>query len=193
MKKYCTGTLALLLIFLLDFSSCEEDEEENKNDEQSNSEVKFVPTDVLVKTRGEVSIEKVFEFINLFDHDVESIKYGFYTSTLPLDSLQYILDYLDEKPYTHDGIRWHTTGYTTDEISIFPKLFKMKNKEYQADWIQSMEILGLAEKTSMEGSGNIIFFHVPEGKEKEWVRKFKENSFVEWAELNYIAELNPWP
>jgi hypothetical protein len=189
MKKFCMRTFALLFIIFLGFSSCEK----YRYEERTNSEEKFVPTDVLVKTKGYYTIDKVFEFINLFDHDVESIKYGFYTSSLPLDSLQYILDYLNAKPYTHDGVRWHVTGYTTDVITIFPKLFKMKNKEYQADWLQSMEILKLAEKTNMEGSGNIIFFHVPVGKEKDWVEKFKKYDFVEWAELNYIVELNPWP
>ena len=37
------------------------------------------------------------------------------------------------------------------------------------------------------------FFHVPEGHEKKWEKKFEEYDFVEWAELNYIIEINPWP
>jgi len=56
-----------------------------------------------------------------------------------------------------------------------------------------MKILKLTEQTDNVTSGNVIYFHVPEGKEKEWVIKFKDYSFVEWAELNYIVQLNPWP
>jgi hypothetical protein len=39
---------------------------------------------------------------------------------------------------------------------------------------------------------NSFYFHVPEGHEKEWVAKFEKFDFVEWAELNYIIEINPW-
>ena len=56
-----------------------------------------------------------------------------------------------------------------------------------------MITLKLTEQTDNVSSGNIIYFHVPDGKEKEWVRKFKEYSFVEWAELNSIPEINPFP
>ena len=178
----------LALIFLV-FISCQKESTERRLD----SDVKFVPTDVIIKTKGFYTIDKVFEFINSFDHKVESITYGFYTSTLPIDSLKYVLDYLKLKPYTHNGERGYATGYVTNEIIIFPKLFNMENKGFQADWLHSMEVLKLAEKTDMEVSGNTIFFHVPIGKEKEWVEKFKKFDFVEWAELNYIFQVNPWP
>ena len=181
----------ILVLSLWVFVSCKKESTE----ELIDSDVKFVPTDVSVKTKGYYTIDKVFDFINSFDHDVEYIKYGTYTSSLPSDSLQYVLDYLNAKPYTHSGV-WHVTGYLhyqSQKITIFPKLFQIKNKEYQADWIKSMEKLHLVEDTSSEVSGNIIFFHVPKGKEKEWVEKFKKYDFVEWADLNYIVQLNPWP
>lgn len=188
MKKIWIFYLLILSVFF----SCEK----NINDDIENQDVKFVPTDVLVRTKGYFTIDKVFDFINSFDHDVESIKYGIYNSSLPSDSLQYVLDYLNAKPYTHDGDLWYVTGYLhyqTQQITIFPKLFQIKNKEYQADWLQSMQILQLTEKTDGECSGNTIYFHVPEGEEKEWVKKFEEYDFVEGAELNYIIQLNPWP
>lgn len=181
--------IPLLILVLL---SCEKD----SNGDFEKQESEFVSTDVLVKTIAEYSIDKVFDFINSFDHEVENIKYGFYISSLPPDSLQYVLDYLNAKPYTHDGDMLYVTGYLhyqTNQITIFPKLFQIKNKEYQNDWLQSMQILQLTEKTDEEVSGNIIFFHVPAGQEKKWVDKFKTYDFVEWAELNHYIDINPWP
>jgi hypothetical protein len=165
-------------------------------DDTNNSDKKFVPTDVLVKINGSYTIDKVFEFINTFDHEVENIHSQVYNSDLPSDSLQYVLDYLNAKPYTNDGNAWFVNGYLhyqTQQITIFPRLFLIKNKEYQSDWLESMDFLKLKEQTDSETSGCIIFFHVPEGKEKEWENNFEEYDFVEWAELNYIIEINPWP
>jgi len=178
----------ILVLSIWVFVSCKKESTE----EPIDPDVKFVPTDVTVKTKGYYTIDKVFDFINSFDHDVEYIKYGTYTSSLPSDSLQYVLDYLNAKPYTHSGV-WHVTGYLhyqSQKITIFPRLFQIKNKEYQADWLKSMEKLKLVEDTSSEASGYNIFFHVPKGQEKEWVEKFKKYDFVEWANLNYIVQLN---
>jgi hypothetical protein len=124
----------ILVLSLWVIVSCKKESTE----EPIDSDVKFVPTDVSVKTKGYYTIDKVFDFINSFDHDVEYIKYGTYTSSLPSDSLQYVLDYLNAKPYTHSGV-WHVTGYLhyqSQKITIFPKLFQIKNKEYQADWLK---------------------------------------------------------
>lgn len=155
------------------------------------SDEKFVPTDVLVKIKGYYTIDKVFDFINSFKHDVENINSQVYISNLPSDSLQYVLDYLNAKPYTNNGSAWRVNGYLhyqTKAITIFPRFFNIRNVDYQKDWLESMEILKLKEQTK----GCIIFFHVSEGLEKVWEKKFEEYVFVEWAELNYIAEIKPW-
>ena len=184
----------ILFLSLFVFCSCEKDDD--LMDTDLRFDLRFVPTDVIVKTKGYYTIDKVFDFINSFDHEVESIKHSAYTSTLPSDSLNYVLNYLNAKTYTHDGELWYVTGYLhyeTQVITIFPKLFDIKNLDNQADWLQSMDFLKLREQTDKEVSGNTIYFHVPEGQEKEWVEKFEKYDFVEWAELNYIVELNPWP
>ena len=176
----------IFILFTLILLGC------NKNSIE-NSEG-FVPTDVLVKIKGYYTIDKVFDFINTFDHDVENIHSQVYTSNLPSDSLQYVLDYLNEKPYTNDGDAWFVNGYLhyqTNIITIFPRLFDIKNIEYQYDWIESMEILELNEQTEGETSGCIIYFHVPKGEEIEWKNRFEQYEFVEWTELNYYAEIEP--
>lgn len=48
-----------------------------------------------------------------------------------------------------------------------------------------MQVLKLKE----QANGHLILFKVPEGEEKEWVRKFKAFSFVEEAALNHIYKM----
>jgi len=184
----------VIILFLSLFVSCEKDDD--LMDTDLRFDLRFVPTDVIVKTKGYYTIDKVFDFINSFNHEVERIRCSAYTSTLPSDSLNYVLNYLNAKTYTHDGELWYVTGYLhyeTQVITIFPKLFDIKNLDNQTDWLQSMDFLKLREQTDKEVSGNTICFHVPEGQENEWVEKFEKYDFVEWAELNYIVQLNPWP
>jgi hypothetical protein len=107
---------------------------------------------------------------------------------MPPESLQYILDCLNVKPYTNDAA-WKVTGYLhylTNQIHIFLQLFDIMNREYQADWLESIIEFQLIE---LEDNGYTIYFNVPEGTEKFWVAKFKEYEFVEWATLNPIIHV----
>ncbi|PXX97741.1 hypothetical protein DF185_17375 [Marinifilum breve] len=157
----------ILIIVLISVLACEQD----TDNDIEKPDYEFVPTDVLVKIKGSFTINKVFDFINSLDLDVENIHSQVYTSNLPSDSLQYVLNYLNKKPYTNDGNTWFVNGYLhyqTKVITIFPRFFDIKNKPYQLDWLDSMKILKLKEQTEGETAGCIIFFHVPEGKEMEW-------------------------
>lgn len=174
----------ILMIFLI--ISCSID------DSNEAEEIEFIPGDVIVKTRNYFTIEEVFDFINNFDHEVKSIKHGIYTTDMPNDSLDYILHVLNEKSYTNDGISFFTTGYIhsqTKDIRIFPKFFNIKTSENQTDWKEAMQKLQLREKTNLDTHGYTIFFKVEEGTEKVWKSKFEEYTFVEWAELNFNADI----
>ncbi len=182
----------VLVVFSLILFGCEKE----KEDSFVKPKEKFVPTDVLVGIKRGYKIEKVFDFINRFDHKVENIHNLTYTSTLPADSLQYVLDYFNAKPHINNGNTKSLYGYLhykTKVITIFPRLFNMKNIAYQNDWLESVKILKLKKDTSNKSTGYTIYFHVPRGKEKEWEKKFKEYECVEWAELNYYREINPHP
>ncbi|MFD1552951.1 hypothetical protein DNU06_15895 [Putridiphycobacter roseus] len=175
-----------LMLVALSILSCKKEQNVDKNGA-------YVPTDVLVKIKGDYTVDKVFDFINSLDHEVEQIHSQVYTSELHADSLQYVLDYLQAKTYTNDGngsLVYGRLDNQTNGIKIFPTLFDMNNSSYQADWLSAMQILKLKEETSSETAGCTIFFHVPAGQEKEWVKNFEEYDFVEWAELNYIIELD---
>jgi hypothetical protein len=148
--------------------------------------------DVFVKTNRYFTIDKVFDFINEFDHDVKLIQYGVYVSTMPPSKLQSILDSINSKSYTNDGKDWWTSGYlhyATNQIFIFPMLYNMKNKDYQNDWLQTMDEYNLFENFTYDFSGYVIHFRVSEGTEKQWEAQFKKYEFVEWAELNYLSHI----
>ena len=153
----------------------------------------YEPMQVSVKTKKNFTINEVFDFVNSLDIDVEQIYNGVYVSTMSPDSLQYILDCLNAKPYTNDNSDWQrVTGYLhylTNQITVFPYLFNMKNKAYQEDWCQSMDEYKLVEQFAYDDSGYIIRFRVPEGTEKYWEMQFKKYEFVDWAELNHIIHI----
>lgn len=124
--------LILLAVSLSLLTSCRKE----KTSAIIEPEQKYVSTDVLVKTKNDFTIDKVFEFINAYDHDVEYIYNSFYTSAIHPDSLQYMLDYLNKKSYTNDGKVWFVGGYRhyqTRVITIFPRLYHIKDRNNQAD------------------------------------------------------------
>ena len=179
--------ILLLLSFIGILSSCSSDDANLNNKE-------FVPGKVSVGIKSGTSIGEVFEFINKFDLKVDNINSLTFTSDLPSDSLQYVLDFLNEKTYTNDGINWFVTGYVhyqTNQITIFPRLFEMENVEYQNDWLTSIEKLKLNEKHNIDLNSGIIYFYVPAGRELEWKNKFESYNIVDWAELNYIVDIQP--
>ena len=59
-----------LILLIFAFLSCEKESNESI-DQTDHSDEKFIPTDVLVKVKGYYTIDKVFNFINLFNHEVE--------------------------------------------------------------------------------------------------------------------------
>jgi hypothetical protein len=163
--------------------------------EVSPAKPKYAPTDVLVQTKKTFTIDKVFDFINSYDFEVESITNSFYTSSLPSDSLQYVLNYLNGKPYLNDGSNWTVDGYLhyeTQVIYVFPRIFNARDLKNQADWLATIKFLKLKEVTDHPVvGGSIIFFHVPEKEERSWAEKFKKLSFVEWAEVNSYSDAVP--
>ncbi len=180
MRKYFSVLLTLLVLGV----GCSED---------TINEPEFVPTDVILKTKSYYPVEDVFDFINSLDHEVEVIHGGVYTSSLPNDSLQYIQDYVNVKPYI-DSKTWPLSGYVsavTGELTFFPRFFNMKNKENQQDWLATMAILQLSEKRDNVTHGYTILFHVPAGQEKFWVKEFQKLEFVDWVELNYYSNIQP--
>ncbi len=154
----------------------------------------FVLGEVSVGIKSGTNINAIFDFINQFDHSVDNINSLTFTSDLPSNNLQNILDNLNAKIYTNGGVNWLVTGYLhyqSNQITIFPRLFGIDNIEYQNDWLTSMNELELNEKHNIELNSGIIRFIVPIGKELEWKNQFENFNIVDWAKLNYIADIEP--
>ena len=172
--------LLYFLILLLGVVSCARDDDNSSED--------FVAGMVVVGLKPSADIGTSFDFINKFDHKVYKYNCPYLTSSLPADQLQYILDYINSKPYTINEEYMAATGFInteTNEINVFVTLYEINNKNYQKDWLDTMTLLKLQEiqtKTDDIGEG-VIYFVVPEGREKYWVNQFKSYSIVEWVEL----------
>lgn len=179
--------IILLISFIGILSSC-------SNDDSKSIIQEFAPGEVSVGIKSGTNINDLFEFINIFEHQVDNVNSLTFTSNLESDNLQHVLDVLNEKTYTNDGINWFVTGYLhsqTNDITIFPRLFGMENIEYQTDWLNSMNELELTEKHNTALNSGIIRFYVPVGKEIEWRNQFANYNIVAWSELNYIADIEP--
>jgi hypothetical protein len=149
----------------------------------------------------ETTIRDIFDFINLFDRKVLNIHRAGagrgYLSTMPADRLGYILDILNAKPYfsrVHGYVLNNrmdiqnadfrfSSSHISHYIVIDVTMSNMENKGYQTDWLKFM-----TDYKFFEGNTHhawfMIDFEVPDGKEKEWIEKFKTYEFVIGATLN---------
>jgi hypothetical protein len=141
----------------------------------------YYPSSVRVTTKPNFTIDKVFDFINSFDHDVMCIENVWYKSTMSAENLIPIRDALRAKPYISGP--YYVLHFLTNEPYFRFWLCGIKNKDYQADWFKTIEEYQLVEITDF--GEYYIHFMVPEGTEKEWKAKFEEYDFVESVELSY--------
>ena len=176
----------LVIVCIIGFlSSCSNNDSEIETQE-------FVPREVFVGIKSGTDIKDLFNFINQFELEVDNVNSLSFTSDLPSDNLQYVLDNLNKKTYTNDGVNWFVTGYLhhqTNQIWIFPRLFEISNIEYQQDWLTSMAELELKEIHNVDLNSGIIRFKVPEGQELERKKQFEKDDIVDWVELNYIVDI----
>ena len=155
------------------------------------------PRDLFVKTKYYYPIDKVFNFINSSNLDIVDVRYtGAYFSTLPHDRLETIVSGLNDKPYFNAsdyGYNWRiiygAVHFYFNKITIVrPTFYNMKNKDYQKDWLKTMNDFKLAEAIEdedayKEDSGYWILFRVPKGTERQWETKFKQYEFVDQVDL----------
>lgn len=177
----------ILLAIIGILTSCSSDDSDKNIRE-------FVAGEVSVGLKSGTEIQNLFNFINQFELEVDNISSLSFTSELPSENLQFILDNLNAKSYTNDGLDWFVSGYLhfkTNQIWLFPKLFDMHNLKYQQDWLVSMTEFKLNGNHNIDLNSGIIRFKVPEGKEFEWKNKFENYDVVEWAELSYLMDIEP--
>ena len=161
------------------------------------------PKEVRVSFKSNTTtILNVFDFINLFDRKILNVhRLGAgrgYLSTMPANSLEEILEVLNAKPYfsyvhgyvLNNRMNIQAANYPFNSehidnyIVIDVTMSSMENKDYQADWLKFMN-----DYKFFEGQTNwawfMIDFEVPDGKESEWIEKFKTYESVIGATFNY--------
>jgi hypothetical protein len=161
------------------------------------------PKEVRVAFKSDsTTIRDIFNFINLFDHKVLSIyRAGAgrgYLSIMPASSLEDILKILNAKPYfsrVHGYVLSNrmdiqaanyrfSSAHIDSYIVIDETMSNMENKDYQADWLKFMNDYKFFEGNTHH-AWFMIDFDVPDGKEREWIEKFKTYESVIWATLNH--------
>jgi len=173
----------LIVLFLMFLYSC--DKEQN-----IITDKEFEKGTLLVGIKNNYEMQKIFELFNSNNLNIKQINGHIYNSTLPSDSIDFVINELNKKSYINNGT-WKAVKnssvylhYNTMIITICCSLFNM-NEKNQNDWIETTKELKLVE-VSANKSLNI---EVPIGKEMYWLEVLKPNPYIRWVDLNWIDEI----
>ena len=145
----------------------------------------YHPGQISVVTKTFFTMDMMFDFINSFEHEVLYITGVCYISTMPSDNLLYVAHGIRAKPYVV-GLAY-ALHFMTNAITLNFWLYDMKNSDYQADWLKTINDYQLVEVMNEERyEGYNIILNVPEGTEREWEGKFMKYEFVESVRLAYF-------
>jgi hypothetical protein len=169
------------------FSTCKDEVNEEGRERYETGKV-------VIGIKEGVDIEESFDLVNQYGFIIDEASGNHYTSSLPSDSLDYVINYLNSKEYiNHSGFKAVKEGsvylqYQTKVLTVNCILWNM-TIENQRDWIQTKSILKLTDKSNYRS----MIFNVPGKQEKMWVLTFKHMEEIRYAELNCIMEMNSWP
>jgi hypothetical protein len=136
------------------------------------------------------SMERSFRLFNGFDFQIDEVSGNRYESSLPGDSIDYVIDYLNSKEYINtkgfgavkDGSVY--LNYQTKVLTIGCTLWGM-TLENQRDWIETTSILKLTDTSDIR----YFVLTIPVGEEIKWATTFKTFNSVRWAEPNCYAQI----
>lgn len=153
----------------------------------------YVAGDVLVGMREASTLPQTFQLFNSNSLTIKSVMGPLYISSLPADSIDYVVRELNRKPYINSGA-WKAVKngnvylhYQTRALTVIPRLLDMTVANQQ-DWAATVQRLQLQEQPTMVKSCHL---NVPPCSEKYWVSQLQPNPLVKWAELNKIARIQP--
>ncbi len=174
---------AILLVLTLFVIAC--------NDDNSPVDDRpFVPGDVIIGIKSTTSIGSAFDLMNEKGVIIDQMSGFFNYSTLPTDSLDYIINELRDKIYLNkrgfDGGSAFIHAIE-NRIVVTEFLFEM-DLDAQQDWLATMDLLKLNDLGN--DTKNVVIKVAP-GTERDWIRLFKADLNVTWAELNYIGGFEP--
>ena len=183
------------VFFLVMLFSCENDEKaDNKREAEIEGEREFVPGDLSIGIVDSVTIKEAWELVNSFELKITDAWGHKYLSNLPNDSIDYIISYLNKKPYINDG-RWKAVKNGNvyvdrdfNKISVSCRLSDLL-PEIQEDWLKVVEVLKLYEVPT---NTKVFYLNVPVGYELLWKDTFEDEKIIRWASPNYYSEIHPF-
>jgi hypothetical protein len=147
--------------------------------------------DVLVGMREATTLPQMFQLFNSNAFTIKSVMGPVYISSLPADSIDYIVRELNRKTYINSGA-WKAVKngnvylhYQTRALTVIPRLLDMTVANQQ-DWAATVQRLQLQEQPTMVKS---CYLNVPLCSEKYWVSQMQPNPLVKWAQLNNIIHI----
>jgi hypothetical protein len=145
-----------------------------------------VPGEIIVGIQSGITAEELFIRVNPYHLIIDQMNGFFYTTDIPADSVDYLNNFLDTKPYilTRQFGAQVWPHYETNILHNTTILFDMTLTN-QADFLQTMENLRMADEHSTTKN---ILLKVPVGREVYWRDKFAGFSWVTWSDLNYIGQ-----
>ncbi len=180
------------VFFLAILFSCENDKEvDNKREVEIEGDREFVPGDLSIGIVDSVTITEAWKLVNSFELKITDAWGHKYLSNLPNDSIDYIISYLNKKPYINDG-RWKAVkngnvyiDRNFNKISVSCRLSDLL-PEIQEDWLKVVEELKLYEVPT---NTKVFYLNVPVGYELLWKDTFENEKIIEWASPNYYSEI----
>lgn len=174
---------AILLVLTLFVVAC--------NDDNSPVDDRpFVAGDVIIGIKSTTSISSVFDLMNGKGVVIDQMSGFFNYSTLPTDSLDYIINELRDKIYLNK--RGFDGGsafiHAIENRIVVTEFFFEMDLDAQQDWLTTM---GLLELNDLGNDTKNVVIKVAPGTERDWIRLFKADPNVTWAELNYIGGFEP--
>lgn len=167
--------LLIITSFFFYFTSCKKEIKQ------------YAPGEILVGINSSTSIEQLFNNTNVYNLKIDQLSGYFYTTTIPSDSLNYLKNLLNTKNYINNrgfsASVW--THYETNIVHNTTFLFDM-NLTNQMDYISTLIFLRMQDNLS--NTKNMLL-KVPVGKEIYWRDKFRNENWVTWSDLNYIANI----
>lgn len=183
------------VFFLVILFSCENDEKaDNKREVEIEGDRKFVPGDLSIGIVDSVTIKEAWELVNSFGLKITDAWGHKYLSNLPNDSIDYIISYLNKKPYINDD-RWKAVkngnvyiDKDLNKISVSCRLSDLL-PEIQEDWLKVIVVLELHEVPT---NTKVFYLNVPDGFELLWKDTFEDEKIIRWASPNYYSEIHPF-
>lgn len=151
----------------------------------------YVKGEILIGIDSSLQLEQIFTTVNAQSLSIEQATGFIYTTTIPKDSILYIVSILNSRPYidinttAFSGSVW--AHYRTEIVHVSTTYWDM-GLSNQQDFIQTKNLLRMTDKLSPYKNMRL---KVPQGQEEYWINKFKTFSWVTWAELNWYSRAQP--